>query len=101
MVDRRGRLLALRTGNPADDPALAHSGGKAIVGDRVLFATDEGLRQLIVDEVGGRLVDGPGFPDTEPFVTAASQLTPAPGGAIYAADGRRVIHLTLLSKETS
>jgi hypothetical protein len=100
VFDRDGALRAERRGAPESDPALAHVGGKAIVGDRVLYARDDGLGQLQVDAVGRVLLDGPCFPDAEPFVTSASHLIPGPGGSVYVAEAHRIVHLTLIQEKT-
>jgi hypothetical protein len=67
--------------------------GKALLGGRVVTATDEGLLALRVDS--GRFVEGALFPDTKPFVASDVELFAGPGGSIYVVAAKEILELTL------
>lgn len=95
VIGADGRLVAECSGRPDDAPQLAQLGGKAIVGDRILCATDDGLMSLVVDRGGHRLAAGTRFVDTEPFSSTGATLLPAVGGAVYVVTTQEIQRLSL------
>jgi len=92
VIDAGGEVLAKVIDGVGD--RLPAPGGKAIVGDRVVYASDQGLATLLVDRRQRTVIDGPVFSDAEPFVRSGATVFPGPGGAVYVATTRDVLHLT-------
>lgn len=95
VVASDGALLADSTGLAESSPALASSGGKAILENHVLCPTDDGLLSLLIDPIHQTLIEQRSFPDTEPFITAQSVVLPAPGGSVFIVNAQDIVHLTL------
>ena len=71
---------------------LANLAGGCAIGDFLFVPTDAGIQRIEPD--GERLRVTRSFPDTEPFVDAATRLVPGSRG-LYAVDRHRIVHLTL------
>ncbi|MDB4993391.1 MAG: hypothetical protein JWM74_823 [Myxococcaceae bacterium] len=93
LVSKDGAHLAQASGSPAEHRMLKSVRGKALLGGRVVTATDEGLLALRVDS--GRFVEGALFPDTKPFVASDVELFAGPGGSIYVVAAKEILELTL------
>jgi hypothetical protein len=72
---------------------LASVRGKALLGGRVVAATDDGLLALRVES--RTFVEGTLFPDTQPFVSSDVELFAGPGGSIYVVAAKEILELTL------
>lgn len=88
VIDAHGTVVASDTADQGDDSWL-NGGirGHLAVGDSLYAATDDGIVQLGADQ-GGVFVNRT-FPDTESFVSSATQLLPAPTG-MYAVSNREI-----------
>jgi hypothetical protein len=93
LVGKDGAHLAHASGSPAEHRMLASVRGKALLGGRVVTATDEGLLALRVDS--GRFVEGTLFPDTQPFVSSDVELFAGSGGWVYVVAAQEILELTL------
>lgn len=93
LVGADGAVVASASGPAADGRRFGGVRGKALLGGRVVCATDEGLLSLRAD--AGVLVEGTLFPDTQPFVGAGSELLPGPGGSIYVVSTKELVQLSL------
>jgi hypothetical protein len=93
LVGKDGTHLAQASGSPTEHRMLASVRGKALLGGRVVTATDEGLLALRIDS--GRFVESALFPDTQPFVSSDVELFAGPGGSIYVASAKEILELTL------
>jgi hypothetical protein len=85
LFDARGALL----GHAPDGPR----GRAAVLGGRVLVATDAGLVLLQADH--GVLGQTASFPDSQPFVSAGDELLPNPDGSLYVVGAHDILQLTL------
>jgi len=65
----------------------------ALLGGRVVCATDAGLLSLRADS--GVLVEGTLFTDTEPFVGAGDELLPQPDGSLIVVGPKEIVQLSL------
>jgi hypothetical protein len=77
---------------------VAHSdagvvGRAALLGGRVVLATDAGLVALKND--AGRLVEAAVFPETQAFVSAGDDLLANPDGSLFVVGARDLVQLTL------
>ena len=99
LLDMRGQILARLAGAPEDAPFLASVHGKALAGERVLSATEEGL--VVLDATSGVLAPRRRFADTQPFIGAETALLSGPGGTIYATGDREIVQLRLLGPSTT
>lgn len=88
-----GELLASLIGAPESSPLLAHSGGFALHGGRIIAAREQGLMSVRIEH--GLLAPDVTFADTEPFVAEGAQILPGPGGSIYVVHTREIIQLSL------
>lgn len=70
-----------------------HGRGRALLGGRVVCATDQGLLSLKND--GGVLVQGTLFTDTEPFVGAGDELLAQPDGSLVVVGHQEIVQLSL------
>lgn len=68
-------------------------GNAAVLGGRVVIATDAGLVALKVDS--GILIEAMQFPDTQPFVSAGDELLPNTDGSLFVVGARDITQLTL------
>lgn len=93
LVHRDGRVLASVTGGPDGARMLASAHGKALLGGRVLCATDQGLLALKAE--AGTFVEGTLFADTEPFVQSGATLLPGPGGSVWVVTTKEITQLAL------
>jgi hypothetical protein len=87
--DRAGALLAsaeAREGDP-DWPWLDALEGGCAASDHLFVPGDAGV--VRVEAAAGALCVAQRFPDTEPFVDAASRLLPGPGG-LYVVDKQEI-----------
>lgn len=78
LLNKEGELIAGKKENALDSMMLSSIQGKALLGDKVLSTTDEGL--LLLDTNNGKLEGIKLFKDTEPFVNTECQIYPASGG---------------------
>lgn len=85
LFDEAGALLA-----SSSHGARGHA---ALLGGRVVLATDAGLVALKVE--AGVLVEAVQFPDTQPFVSAGDELLPNPDGSISVIGARDIVQLVL------
>jgi len=93
VVNQKGELVASASAEETDDSWLA-SGirGRFASGRSLYAATDEGIVRITA--ANGTLQVEQEFPDTEPFVDAASQLLAGSDG-IYAVSAREITLLKL------
>jgi len=99
LIDDTGQLRARFEGALDAHPFLSGLGHKAVLGDRILCPTDDGLLSLQVDPVRQTFIEAALFADTEPFVSSESRLLIGPGGSVYVVHPQQVQHLTLLTEE--
>jgi hypothetical protein len=93
VIDARGNMVASDIALQGEDSWLAHGiRGHLAVGGSLYAATDEGIVQLTAD--GGRIYVHRTFPDTESFVSSATQLLPAPTG-MYAVSNQEIVLLEI------
>ncbi|MDB5184960.1 MAG: hypothetical protein JWN38_768 [Candidatus Saccharibacteria bacterium] len=93
VINARGDVLATATAQQGDNSWLAGGiRGHLAMGDALYAATDDGIVRLATDN--GTVVVERTFPDTEPFVSTASQLVPSPEG-IYAVSTREITLLKI------
>jgi hypothetical protein len=95
LFDARGALVASASGSPEDRPILESIHGKCLAFGTILSSTDDGLLLARVDAGARRIVEEKVFPETRDVVSAASELVAAPGGALYVANEREILHLSL------
>lgn len=98
LVDHQGRVVASHEGVPEESPVLAHGGRPAMFGRRLLVPTDNGLLLANVDEKLGRFLEGRIFTETEPFLSAKTDLYPGPKGSVYLVNQREFLQLELLKE---
>jgi hypothetical protein len=85
LIDEQGAVLGRSSGGSP--------GHAAVLGGRVVLATDAGLLSLKLD--AGVLVEALHFPDTQPFVSAGDELLPNADGSLYVVGARDITQLTL------
>ncbi len=85
LVDETGVVIAKSSGGPR--------GHAAVLGGRVVLATDAGLVALKID--AGHLLEATHFPDTQPFVSAGDELLPNTDGSLFVVGARDITQLTL------
>lgn len=85
LVDEGGAVLARSSGGSR--------GHAAVLGGRVVLATDAGLVALKAD--AGHLLEATLFPDTQPFVSAGDELLPNTDGSLFVVGARDITQLTL------
>jgi len=85
LVDEAGVVLAKSTNELR--------GHAALLGGRVVLATDAGLVALKNDS--GVLIEAMQFPDTQPFVSAGDELLPNADGSLFVVGARDIMQLTL------
>lgn len=85
LVDEAGTVLARASGGSR--------GHAAVLGGRVVLATDAGLVALKAD--AGHLLEATLFPDTQPFVSAGDELLPNTDGSLFVVGARDITQLTL------
>ncbi|MFO0597347.1 MAG: hypothetical protein U0228_18710 [Myxococcaceae bacterium] len=98
VVDDGGRDVVHRWLIRDDGTVLGanHDGPRghgAVLGGRVVVASDGGLVALKVDS--GVLVEAMSFPDTQPFVSAGDELLPNTDGSLFVVGARDITQLTL------
>ncbi len=96
VIGRDGVVVASKLGAPDDERCLAAVGGKAIVGERIVQATDDGLLSLVIDPATRSIRESTLFADTEPFTRADARVLPGPGGTVYLVTTQEILQLTLL-----
>lgn len=84
LFNANGQLLASGAG---------HGRGRALLGGRVVCATDQGLLSLKND--GGVLVQGTLFTDAEPFVGAGDELLAQVDGSLVVVGHQELVQLSL------
>ena len=89
VIRRDGAVIASDEAEEGSDSWLSSLRGKCAAGSFLLAATDDGIVRLETNS--DKIERTKEFPDTEPFVSAASHLFPGQEG-IYVVD-RREIHL--------
>ena len=85
LFDENGALLA-----SSPDGVRGHA---ALLGGRVVVATDGGLVGLKVDS--GTLVEAVAFPDSQGFVSAGDELLANSDGSLFVVGARDIVQLTL------
>jgi hypothetical protein len=85
LYSETGAVLAQGTGGSR--------GHAALMGGKVVIATDSGLVLLTVDS--GVLLESVQFADTQPFVSAGDELLPQPDGSLFVVGPRDITQLTL------
>lgn len=85
LFDETGALLAA-----SPDGARGHA---ALLGGRVIIATDGGLLGLKVDS--DRLVEAVSFPDSQGLVCAGDELLANSDGSLFVVGAREIVQLTL------
>jgi hypothetical protein len=94
VIDAHGAVIAETSADHGDDSWLAAGiRGHFAMGQALYAATDEGIVRVGA-EANGQVVVERSFPDTEPFVSSASQLIPSPEG-IYAVSSREITLLKI------
>ncbi|MFT3709484.1 MAG: hypothetical protein QM817_17765 [Archangium sp.] len=98
VVDDGGRDVVHRWLISEDGKILGHSGDSArgygaVLGGRVVIATDAGLVAMKCDS--GVLIEAMQFPDTQPFVSAGDELLPNTDGSLFVVGARDITQLTL------
>ncbi|MBT5502641.1 hypothetical protein HN858_04855 [Candidatus Falkowbacteria bacterium] len=78
LLDKNGKLIAEREEEADNSRSLKTIRGKALGGNNVLCATDEGL--LLLNPENGYFVEAKLFSDTEKFVDESCELISAAGG---------------------
>lgn len=94
LIKADGTIIATAEAERGENTWLANLRGKYACGNFLLAATDEGIVRLELQN--GRIVKTKEFPDTEPFVSANSQLFAAPGG-LYVVDRHQITLLQIQS----
>lgn len=87
-----GNVEASAQAEEGDPSWLGSIRGKCAAGSFLFSATDDGVVRL--DVQSGSMQVTAGFPDTEPFVDASSQLFSAKDG-LYVVTQKEVIHLSI------
>lgn len=85
LIDESGTVLARTSGGSR--------GHAALLGGRVVLATDAGLIALKNDS--GVLIEALQFTDTQPFVSAGDELFPNADGSLFVVGARDITQLTL------
>lgn len=92
VYSRRGQLLATAEGEPGDGTFLGSLTGFAAVGGALFAPTDAGIVRLEIE--AGAIKKVREFPDTEPYVDAASGLHASRQG-IFVASRRTIVRLEM------
>jgi H/ACA ribonucleoprotein complex subunit 3 len=93
VLDSRGTVLATTEAIQGDNSWLAAGiRGHLAIGDVLYAATDDGIVRVGLDN--GTVTVERSFPDTEPFVSSATQLVPSPEG-IYAVSSQEITLLKI------
>jgi hypothetical protein len=92
VVDCNGQIVATAQTEAGDGSWLSSIHGLAAGGNFVLAATDDGIVRAEIN--GGGISATQTFPDTEPFVDAASQLFVADDG-LYAVTRKEITRLSI------
>jgi H/ACA ribonucleoprotein complex subunit 3 len=92
VVMRDGRAPAAAVATAGDGSWLGLLGAGCAAGDALLMPTDDGIVRVELN--GGTLTQTRTFPDTEPFVDAASKLIAGSDG-LYVVEAHEIRRLTL------
>ncbi len=92
VVDSNGQTVATAQVEAGDGSWLSSIHGLATAGNFVLAATDDGIVRAEIE--GGAISTTQSFPDTEPFVDAASQLFAADDG-LYVVTRKEITRLSI------
>ncbi len=94
VLSEGGDLRASAQSGAGDEapPWLTAIGGRCSAGEQVFAPTDDGVVRL--ERRGDRVIQTRSFPDTAPFVDAATQLVTTRAG-LFAAKGRVITRLEL------
>jgi hypothetical protein len=95
-LDRGGAVAGSASAEVGAEQWLAGAAGACATGDLLFVPTDAGL--VRVEAAGGRLEATRDFPDTAPFVDAASRLVVGTGG-LYAVGRSEITRLSLASSK--
>ena len=95
MLRRDGTRIASLAGPADSSPLLGSTRGKALLGGRVVVATDAGLASVSIDTRTNTLAVQNVFVDTEPFVATGAQVLPGPGGSVYIVTTREITQLSV------
>ncbi len=92
VIGEDGRLLASAQSGAGDEapPWLTAIGGHCSAGEQVFAPTDDGVVRL--ERSGDRVIQTRSFPDTAPYVDAATRLVTTRAG-LFAAKGRVITRL--------
>jgi hypothetical protein len=85
LINESGQVLARTSGGSR--------GHAALLGGRVVIATDAGL--VALKNESGVLLEALQFPDTQPFVSAGDELLPNADGSLFVVGARDITQLTL------
>ena len=85
LINESGQVLARTSGGSR--------GHGALLGGRVVIATDAGL--VALKNESGVLIEALQFPDTQPFVSAGDELLPNADGSLFVVGARDITQLTL------
>jgi hypothetical protein len=99
LVTERGEILASERGR-GTTPLTASLSGRAVAGDGVLAATDDGLVLLrAAPDGGGRraFVATRLFPEAKDFVSPDAELLIGPGGSLFVVTHDEITHLCFTS----
>lgn len=99
LLQRNGAVVGTLTGAPQDSPLIADVGAKALLGGRVVAATDEGLVTAAVEpgpHGAGTLVAAHRFEETRPWLAGAFELLADGQGGVIAVRARDAFKLTLM-----
>lgn len=91
-LDDKGQVIAQAQAEKGDGSWLSEIFGKTAFRGSLMVATDDGV--VRVEANGNQLEKTAEFPDTEPFVTASSQLLVGEGG-LYIVETKEIWHLKL------
>jgi serine/threonine protein kinase len=93
LISRMGDLVASKTEEAQNSRVLSAIHNKALGGNKIITATDEGL--VLLTPENRDLKEVTIFTDTEPFVDEQTEVLPAPEG-IYTVTGKEVKLLKLI-----
>lgn len=92
---RTGALIAFESAEQDEAPALDSVRGKALRGQYILTATDQGLLLSTPNAPGTRFDEVKLFADSEPFVSQGTLLYPSADGSIYLVDPQEIRRLKM------
>lgn len=91
---RDGAVVANLSGSPDDERILASIRGKALRGNAILSATDEGLLLNTING-NGAIREIRRFADTEPFIEQGARLLPVSDNSLYVVTVKEIRRISL------